>query len=251
MRRPLPEDSPAEPAGRLSPAELGRAHIATPRPLPYTRTGSMDVWDVLRLADAGEDERTVRLLYSGYEIDPGERDTEYVSGWTREHVWPKSRGGTAGGRAAMTTAVAGMGTDAHNLFAADQSVNSTRSNKHFACLPDGEAVVDRSPPAGYDGVLLAKTCPDAWEPPDAAKGPVARALMYMACAYPDSLRLVDTRSDTPGELGILSDVLRWHREFPPCARERRRNDVVERAQGNRNPFVDSPRLADSVVWGAA
>ena len=235
--------SAAEDRAAVSPAEFGRTRVKPATPLPYTRDSAsgMDVWDVLRLADGGEAPGTVRLLYTGYEIRAGERDAEYAAGWTREHVWPKSRGG-------MSTSSAGPGTDAHNLFAADRSVNSARSNRHFCDLPDGKEVVDRSPAAGHDGVLLARMADDAWEPPDYCKGVVARALMYMACAYPDDLRLVEERSDAPGELGVLSAVLSWNDRFPPDDRELLRNDVVERAQGNRNPFVDDPALARSIDW---
>lgn len=233
----------AEAATKTSPADFGRTRIKPPAPLPYTRDSSsgLDVWDVLRLADGGDTQGTVRLLYSGYEIEAGDRDAEYAAGWTREHVWPQSRGG-------MSTRSAGRGTDAHNLFAADRSVNSARSNRHFCDLPDGEPVIDRSPAAGHDGRLLARTSENSWEPPDFCKGAVARALMYMACVYADDLRLVEELSDEPGELGVLSTVLSWNDRFPPDERELRRNDVVERAQGNRNPFVDDPDLAHTIDW---
>jgi len=40
--------------------------------------------------------------------------------------------------------------------------------------------------------------------------------------------------------------LRWNREHPPTADELRRNDLVEKYQGNRNPFVDDPSLAERI-----
>lgn len=242
-RRITAADADADETGKLSPSQFGRT-MKPPVPLPYTRASSSgpDVWDVLRMADCGGAPGTVRLLYTGYEIAAGERDAEYAAGWTREHAWPQSRGG-------MSTRTPGRGTDAHNLFAADLSVNSARSNRHFCDLPDGEVVIDRSPAVGHDGVLLARTSADAWEPPDCCKGVVARALLYMACMYSDDLRLVERRGDAPGELGVLSAVLRWNERFPPDERELRRNDIVERAQGNRNPFVDDPTLALAVDWG--
>ena len=227
----------------MTPVEAGRSKTGTPRPLPYTRNSARgpDVWDVVREADAGEQAGTVRLLYSGYAIPAGERELEYASGWTREHVWPRSRG-------FMAIHPPGRGTDAHNIFAADASVNSSRSDRHFCDLPDGNPVVDWSPPPGKDGRLLARSSEDAWEPPDECKGVVARALMYMACVYGEDLRLSDRRSEVAGEIGVLSDVLRWNEGCPPGPSERLRNDVVARYQGNRNPFIDEPSLARHVAW---
>ena len=40
--------------------------------------------------------------------------------------------------------------------------------------------------------------------------------------------------------------LEWNRQDPPDAAERRRNDMVEAFQGNRNPYIDNPELADQV-----
>jgi endonuclease I len=227
----------------MTPAEAGRAKTATPKPLPYTRNSAQgaDVWDVVREADAGEEAGSVRLLYSGYDIPAGKRDSEYASGWTREHVWPRSRG-------SMTIRTPGRGTDAHNIFAADASVNSSRSDRHFCDLPEGKPVVDWSPAPGKDGRLLARASEDSWEPPDVCKGVVARALMYMACVYGEDLRLVDRKSEGAGEVGVLSDVLRWNEAYPPGPCERLRNDVVARFQGNRNPFIDDPSLARLVAW---
>ena len=233
--------------GRMSPARFCAEHMPrAPRCLPYTRPSEdgPDVWDVLREADGSGD--TITLLYSGYRVPPGERDAEYASGWTREHAWPRSRGG-------MTTGRPGMGTDAHNLFAADASVNSARSNKPFADLGGGGSeVVDRSPAPGHTGRTLARATASRWEPPDRCKGAVARAALYMACRYHDRLRLTDDPGEAegaPGCFGMLGDLLAWNRRFPPCAWERARNDAVERAQGNRNPFVDHPGLADLVRFG--
>lgn len=225
-------------------------HVPIPaRPLPYSApAGETDTWDGCSVADASlDDPSKIVLIYSGYEIDPGPRDREYAeAGWTREHVWPRSRA-----RGGMDTDSPGLGTDLHNLFAADQSVNSARRNKHLAALPEGELVVDRSPMGGSDGRLEAKTSREAWEPPDRSKGIVARAALYVACAYTERAHLVEGFGDgRPGELGNLTDILDWNKRFPPDPRERRRNDAVEALQGNRNPFIDDPSLADAVDFYA-
>ena len=44
-------------------------------------------------------------------------------------------------------------------------------------------------------------------------------------------------------------LLRWAAEDPVSQKEILRNDAVEKSQGNRNPFVDFPELAE-YIWGA-
>ena len=38
-------------------------------------------------------------------------------------------------------------------------------------------------------------------------------------------------------------LIKWHFRHPPQAEEKRRNDLIERLQGNRNPFIDRPERA--------
>lgn len=79
---------------------------------------------------------------------------------------------------------------------------------------------------------------------------VARALMYMACMYADhGLRLVEGHTaEGHLQLGNLSAIRRWAGAFPPSQREKRRNDLAESLQENRNPFIDDPDLCSAVAW---
>ena len=82
---------------------------------PYSNSKT-DVWDILKDTDRDTlDSSKVILFYTGWSVDA---DQEYNSGkgWTREHVWAKSRGdfGTANG----------PGTDVHALRPVDVSTNS-------------------------------------------------------------------------------------------------------------------------------
>jgi len=48
--------------------------------------------------------------------------------------------------------------------------------------------------------------------------------------------------------GNLSLLLEWNNQFPPLEdREAKRNNAIQNAQGNRNPFIDYPELADA-IW---
>lgn len=111
-----------------------------------------------------------------------------------------------------------MQADMHNLFPAIGAVNAARSNYGMQMLPD-------VPPAfGSCAVKIARR---KVEPPDAAKGPVARASLYMAAAYP-TFRLSAAQQKL---------FQAWNRQFPPDAWECERERRIARLQGNANPFV--------------
>ena len=74
-----------------------------------------------------------------------------------------------------------------------------------------------------------------FDPPDHAKGNVARAMIYMHMQH--KLPLV----------GPLDLYQRWSKADPPDAEEKRRNDAIAKLQGNRNPFIDHPAWA-ARIW---
>ena len=98
----------------------------------------------------------------------------------------------------------------------------------------------------------------SFEPPDRAKGQVARMLFYMDVRYesgddvppesmPDlSLKAGNVKVKEPW-IGHLCKLLEWNRQYPPPPFEQRRNDRVMELQGNRNPFIDNPSWADD-IW---
>ena len=43
-------------------------------------------------------------------------------------------------------------------------------------------------------------------------------------------------------------LLKWHREDPVSQKEIDRNNGIQKTQGNRNPFIDYPYLAE-YIWG--
>lgn len=100
--------------------------------------------------------------------------------------------------------------------------------------------------ATYSTSAGSKLGKEGYEPADAAKGNVARAVLYFVVRYYDrSIRQggMDYNSFWTRNVPML---LQWNRQDPPDASERRRNDLVESFQGNRNPFIDNPGLADKI-----
>lgn len=92
------------------------------------------------------------------------------------------------------------------------------------------------------------------EPTSEYKGDIARMLFYVVTIYPMELwgdwgAIVCRNNHYP----TLSDYfagtyLKWHREDPVDEQERTRCAVIEKIQGNVNPFVVRPELIE-YLWG--
>ena len=156
----------------------------------------------------------VILMYTGESRD----EREYLSGnnsyptqtFNTEHVYPQSLiGNTAKG-------------DLHHLRACDTNVNSSRANYPFITG------------AGSYGLING----NSWYPGDDWKGDVARMIMYLNIRY----------DETFNDVGNLELFLKWNAEDPVSDFENQRNDVIQNAQGNRNPLIDNPYLA-TLIWG--
>ena len=61
------------------------------------------------------------------------------------------------------------------------------------------------------------------------------------------LQLIDETDSTDSvSMGKLSTLLKWNEEDPVDAFETQRNNRIYEYQGNRNPFIDYPQLADHI-----
>ena len=98
--------------------------------------------------------------------------------------------------------------------------------------------------------------PYVYEPCDQYKGDFARVFMYMFTVYDN----ISWKSNTAwmytvsGGKAVLQPwaynmMIRWSDADPVSEKETVRNDRINEIQGNRNPFVDYPELADH-IWGA-
>lgn len=204
------------------------------------------------------------VIYS--ETDVFKTDTN--KGWQREHAFCASL--MCGSLTAEAVKRVGRATDFHNLLAASASANSSRGNKNYGNADKtAESYQNRTTQDGKDGYSFDSI---NFEPADKDKGRVARAIFYMAMMYKDDendevngitmkgLRIVeDPVTYVPGEngafaIGNLSTLLDWNKKYPVDYLEMQHNISVYKdknsidgyAQGNRNPFVDYPALADFV-----
>ena len=114
-----------------------------------------------------------------------------------------------------------MQADMYNLFPAIGAVNAVRSNKQYSALPGSESAF---------GSCLAKVDGNRFEPPDRAKGQVARSALYMADSYP-KYRLSRQQLQLFEAWDKMYSVDAWE-----CTRVKR----IEKLQGNENARVKEP-----------
>ncbi len=199
-----------------------------------------------------------------------------ATGTNREHVWCQSRGFKAD-----SGAEGPAGTDVHHLISGDGKVNqSYHNNSPYGYVDKSKTYKNASKDQPWlDGNLLGPQLhthaedqeTSVFEPQDSDKGDIARACFYMAACYNNwsgnevitqfnpNLILVDYATDAgaaedsssshPVAMGILSDLLEWHRLDPVDDYEIHRNNLIyKNFQHNRNPFIDFPEWVD-LIWG--
>ena len=255
------------------------ARIAVSTRIPYSSNTMTDTWDVTSLADADPKNPSRVLTIYGNQSLP--RQTAGNDQWEREHLWPQSFGTDDESNCGFPH------NDVHHLFASEPDMNQSRSNLPFDNCADRDCtekmLLDGTSRANWmkggelgmwevwgisRQVYAAGT--SRWVVAGfGRRGDVARALFYMdvryeggmnpatGCIEPD-LVLTNNRSlvvskpttTTVGYMGMLATLCRWHREDPVDALEQHRNDVIEKFQGNRNPFITNPDWA-SVICGTS
>lgn len=193
-------------------------------------------------------------MYSAkvYLILPGQtaRASYSANAMQREHVVPKSWW-KENGDVEYTPAY----SDMWNLFPSDGKANNAKSNYPLGETADNPKFDNGVTKVGAPKTGLGDGVEMVFEPADEYKGDFARAYFYVATVY-DHLQWTDSRNTVfertawptlrPWAVDML---LEWSRRDPVSDKERTRNDAVEVSQGNRNPYVDFPELAE-YVWGA-
>ncbi|QBK76686.1 endonuclease [Myroides odoratimimus] len=250
--------------------------------IPQTYTPGM--WEATEFTDEDpENKNNVLQIYSWPDKDaknditkkrsvPKEHKNDkstnlpLTSLWEREHVFAKALAtdktknqkalitvfgkNSDGSDRIPTTSEEIAGHDAHHLRAINRSTNSSRSNNKFV---DGSG-------------NSKKVGKEYYFPGDEWKGDVARMMMYMHIRYENENGGGYTKATKVGmprdaKAGVLSDemidlFLKWNAEDPVDEIERRRNEYhgnpnnpnYRYSQGNRNPFIDNPELANR-IWG--
>ncbi len=171
--------------------------------------------------------------------------------YNREHSIPKSWFGGS---------TSGIGCDIFHIVPTDGKVNGMRSN-----YPFGEVDTKKEVTYRYNGNLLGRsksefgTTTTVFEPQDEYKGDFARGYMGAMIKWKNTnmkqsegSTMFTSNYTSSGGYGFtaysIKLLMKWHREDPVSDKERKRNDGIEETQGNRNPFIDYPYLAE-FFWG--
>lgn len=207
-------------------------------------SGRKHSWHGFFFTDRDTTTQMVLDMYSNNEryFDP--TDTcRSVSQMDIEHMLPKSWWGGDVNEAYC---------DLYHLVPADYSANRSKSN-NAPGMPADSTFYNGSFATG-SGKAYGLT--RVFCPADEYKGDFARAYFYIVTCY-DTLQWVTTGDAGKAMTNTsyldfrpwLQDLLiSWHRLDPVSEKEKARAVEVNKIQGNRNPFIDYPDLAE-YIWG--
>lgn len=182
--------------------------------------------------------------------------------YNREHSIPKSW---------FCDCTTGMGADLFHLVPTDGKVNGMRSNYAFGEVASATYTYNNSKLGSAKKITITNTMlgtsfttssvPEkVFEPADEYKGDFARGyfgtMIKWTTAYTmssgDGAWFFNNTYTEAGHFGLadygIALLMKWHRQDPVSQKEIDRNNGIEAAQGNRNPFIDYPCLAE-YLWG--
>ena len=147
--------------------------------------------------------------------------------------------------------------DLFHLNPADAEANNHKSNYPLGVVQTVTWTNDGN--VTTVGIPASGTCGGAtrvYEPTDEYKGDFARAFFYIFTAYDDiswktssTDWMYDTSSDLTLKPWAYQMLLEWAKKDPVSQKEIDRNEAISKYQGNRNPFIDCPELAEH-IWGS-
>ena len=179
--------------------------------------------------------------------------------YNREHSIPQSwwGGGTSG-----------IGNDIFHVLPTDGKINGVRSNYEYGEVNGGTDwrgnkygaagswSTDRKTIATEEDESV-KGSGNVFEPKKQYKGDWARGIMGTIVKWQQSNitsgnNFFSGTYTASGYFGLTKKavvlLMKWHREDPVSRKEIDRNNGIQSTQGNRNPFIDYPYLAE-YIWG--
>ena len=234
----------------------------------YSSLGYDGLWGAYQHTDL-RDNGKIWDMYSDcswtYKSDQCGSYSSECDCYNREHSIPKSWYGDT---------KSGPGCDIFHLVPTDGKVNGMRSNYAFGEVSsasytfDGAklgssksiTITNGNTIAGNEGTSISCSANKVFEPRDEYKGDFARGYFGAMIRWAgDHQSFTDgdggkifSSSYAAGSFGLtkygVALLMKWHRQDPVSKKEIDRNNGIQQTQGNRNPFIDYPYLAE-YIWG--
>ena len=236
--------------------------------LGYSSLGYDGLWGAYKKTDM-RDNGKIWDMYSDCSWTVGSDQCGSYSNecdcYNREHSIPKSWFGGS---------KCGPGCDIFQVVPTDGYVNNKRSSYAFGEVSSASYTYDGAKLgsaksititggntiAGNTGTTISGSG-TVFEPRDEYKGDFARGYFgtmikwangdYQAFTSGDGSKMFSSNYNT-GSFGLtkygVALLMKWHRQDPISQKEIDRNNGIQETQGNRNPFIDYPYLAE-YIWG--
>jgi endonuclease I len=186
-------------------------------------------------------------IYSNFKItldpnqDPSQSAYQNGSGINAEHVFPQSKG--AGSEP--------MKSDLHNIYPSKVSINSDRGSCPFDDIVDSNtdkwyfesSEISSIPTSNIDSYSEKDDGACEFEPREAKKGDIARAVFYFYATYQNV-------ADASFFNQQKTKLLEWHYADLPDSVELARSAAIAQRQGNENPFALDTSLAKRAFFMA-
>ena len=219
-----------------------------------------DLWTYFTTTDLTAD-GMIWDMYSNCTFTPGTNQcgnySKVCDCYNREHSLPKSWFGGSKNNA--------PGNDLFHLYPTDGKVNGQRSNYPFGECAEGESLGGQALGRLGNSTLAGhEQAGTVFEPDAQYKGDFARSYFGMLVRYGrtfafnqaeggvvmfsnsgGSISAANHFGLTPYSVALLTG---WDAADAVSQKEIDRNDAIQRTQGNRNPFIDCPVLAQ-YLWG--
>ena len=234
----------------------------------YSSLGYSGLWTAYKTTDL-RDNGKIWDMYSDCSWTAGSDQCGGYSNecdcYNREHSIPKSWFGGS---------ESGPGCDIFQVVPTDGYVNNRRSNYAFGEVSSASYTYDGAKLGSAKNITItggntiagntgaSVSCSGTvFEPRDEYKGDFARGYFgtmikwangdYSAFTTGDGGKIFSTNYST-GAFGLtkygVALLMKWHRQDPVSQKEIDRNNGIQQTQGNRNPFIDYPYLAE-YIWG--
>ena len=220
-----------------------------------------------------------------YEKDRTSNTTQTgeCKGYNREHAMCQSWFGTTSlaGKEMSSSKKNSPGSDIFHIYPVSYGMNSRRGNRPYGEVLTaanvsgngtkyGTPITSKSVANSVAGVYVEghiTQSTNVLEPADEYKGDIARSYFGTMVKWAgewtfnknelgniifDATIDADTHYGPENNYGFtdygLALMLSWHRQDPVSQKEVDRNNGIQKTQGNRNPFIDYPYLAE-FIWG--